>query len=152
MTTKPRVARSDAAPDVFFYGSFINPAVLRQEGVEPESMRLSMLPGYDITIRPIANLVPSPTGVVFGVVSAVSHSSLARLYDHAERVLGGSYLAQPVTVFVADVGLCPVLTYIAPSLAAAPARADYVARIVEPGEALGFPEWYLAHLKANLQS
>ena len=141
---------SAPAPEVFFYGSFINRSVLAESGLVPESMQVAMLPGYDISVRPLANLHRSPMGIVYGVVFAASHAELERLYAHAETVLGGVYLPQPVNAFFADGTVRAVLTYIAPDLEAGPPDPAYVDRIVGPGRDLGFPEWYLERLQSGL--
>jgi hypothetical protein len=49
------------APSVwtFFYGSFINLEVLEAQGLVPERHEVACLSGFDIRIRPLANLVRS---------------------------------------------------------------------------------------------
>ena len=79
--TEPRVR-------VFFYGSYMNPAVLREVELAPERLEVARLDGYDIRIAPRANLVPSPQHCVYGVLTQVTHAELARLYAHAKDVLG----------------------------------------------------------------
>jgi hypothetical protein len=95
----------------FFYGSYMNPAVLAE----------------------------------------VTHAELTRLYAHAQDVLGETYLPHPVLVQASGAApgrWWPALCYLAPSMT--PARADpaYVERILAPARELGFPEWYLARLRA----
>jgi hypothetical protein len=43
----------------FFFGSYMNPAVLREVGLVPERLEVARLDGHDIRIAPRANLVPS---------------------------------------------------------------------------------------------
>jgi hypothetical protein len=59
----------------FFYGSYINPAVLRELDLVPERFEVARLAGFDISIRPLANLVPSESSLVHGVL--VSRPSTA---------------------------------------------------------------------------
>lgn len=134
----------------FFYGSYINPAVLREVDLRPERMQVARLPGFDIEIRPLANLVPSDRHTVYGVLADATHAELARLYHHAEHVLGAVYLPQAVLAHAQDGRLEPALCYIAPEMPAAPASADYVGRIVEPARAYGFPAWYVRRLESFL--
>ena len=132
----------------FFYGSYINRAVLREVDLEPARIEVAWLPGFDIDMRPIANLVPSNQRCVYGVLATATHDELARLYDHAETVLGGVYLPRAVLAFTPAGQAEPALCYIAPRLSGARASADYVARIVEPARAYGFPEWYIERLES----
>jgi hypothetical protein len=75
----------------FFYGSYINFAVLEEVDLIPEKWEVARLSGFDIRIAPRANLVPSDTHVVYGIVATAGHDELARLYEHAQHVLGELY-------------------------------------------------------------
>ena len=46
----------------FFYGSYINLDVLREVGLVPERVEVARLPGFDLLIRPLANLVDGAVG------------------------------------------------------------------------------------------
>ncbi len=138
---EPRVA-------TFFYGSYINRGVLAEAELSPERLEPARLPGFDIRIAPLANLVRSEQHTVYGVVAHATHAELERLYTHARDVLGGLYLPHPVIVHTADSSLLPVLCYIAPSLTPAPAADAYIDRIVVPAREHGFPAWYLKRLES----
>ena len=143
LSTSPEVA-------VFFYGSYINRRVLGEVDLVPDRFEVARLPGFDISIRPLANLVPSDERTVYGVLAAATHAELDRLYAHARDVLGGTYLPHPVVAYSSSGSLEPCLCYVAPELEPAPASADYVARILEPARSLGFPSWYLRRLESFL--
>ena len=134
----------------FFYGSFINTAVLSEVELVPEHIEVARLPGYDITIRPLANLVPSDRHTVYGILATATHAELERLYFHAREVLGGVYLPHPVLAQDGAGRAQPALCYIAPSLPPAPAKAEYLARIVGPARSYGFPAWYVERLESFL--
>ena len=80
-----------AEPEVwtFFWGSYMNLAVLKEVDYVPRKYEVARLPGFDITIRPLANLVRSDKHAVYGIVATGTHAELARLYEHADKVLGG---------------------------------------------------------------
>ena len=124
MTTDPEVW-------TFFYGSYINLDVLRDVDYAPRRYETAWLPGFDITIRPLANLLRCEQRTVYGIVATGTHAELARLYDHAENVLGGRYLPEAVLVATDR-----------------PAAGDYVDRIIEPGKKHGFPRWYIDRLES----
>lgn len=142
---------SEPSVATFYYGSYINREVLREVGLDPERIDVARLPGYDLTIRPLANLVPSDRHTVYGVVAPATHSELERLYAHARDVLGGLYLPYPVLPEVVGRGFEPALCYIATSLTPAPADPAYVMRILEPAREYGFPSWYLSRIESFLQ-
>jgi len=132
----------------FFYGSYINLDVLREVDYTPRAYEPAWLPGFNITIRPLANLERSHQHTTYGIVATGTHAELARLYDHAENILGGRYLPEAVLVQNLSGRWLPALTYIAPKLSTRPASADYVDRILKPARGYGFPDWYLEHLES----
>jgi hypothetical protein len=94
--------------------------------------------------------VPSDRHTVYGVLATTTHAELGRLYDHARDVLGGVYLPHPVLAYTLAGQAEPALCYIAPRLTPGPAAPEYVARIVGPARAYGFPEWYIRRLESFL--
>ena len=132
----------------FFYGSYINPTVLREVDLVPERVEVARLPGFDIEIRPLANLVPSDQHTVYGILATATHAELDRLYTHAREVLGGVYLPYPVLAHASSGKSESALCYIASRMATAPASPDYVGRIVEPARKYGFPNWYIERLQS----
>src|SRR5262249_57809154 len=87
---------------VFFYGSYMNRGVLREVGLEPQRWEAARLDGFDIQVRPRANLVRSDRHSVYGVLATATHAELARLYAHARDVLGEAYLPEAVLAGTAD--------------------------------------------------
>lgn len=134
---------------VFFYGSYMNRAVLAEVGLAPETWEVASLPGFDIRIAPRANLVRAPDAVVFGVLASATHGELERLYAHAQSVLGEVYLPEAVLVRTRSGAWRPALCYIAPEMVAGPPDPAYVERILRPARELTFPAWYLARLQAQ---
>jgi hypothetical protein len=132
----------------FFYGSFINLDVLAKVEVAPERVDVARIPGFDIRIRPLANLVRSEQHCVYGILAAATHTELARLYDYARVGLGGTYLPEAVLAQTIDGRFQPALCYIAPELPDASPSAEYVDRIVVPARRLGFPAWYVERLES----
>ena len=134
---------------VFFYGSYMNRAVLREVDLAPDHLEVARLAGYDISIAPRANLVPSSGRCVYGVLAEATHAELDRLYSHARDVLGEIYLPHPVLAQTLRDAWVPALCYIAPSMKARRPDPAYVDRIVEPAREFGFPTWYIDRLEAQ---
>ena len=139
---------SEAPVLVFFYGSYMNRAVLAEVNLSPLRGRSPPYRASKSRIAPRANLVRAPGQVVFGVLATATHSELDRLYTHAHTVLGELYLPEAVLVHTAGGTWQPALCYIAPQMAECPAEAAYVERILQPARAHGFPAWYLARLES----
>jgi hypothetical protein len=135
---------------VFFYGSYMNPGVLREMDLVPERWEVGRLGGFDIQIRPRANLIRSERDCVYGVATTATHVELTRLYAHARDVLGEVYLPEAVLVQFPSGLWRACLCYICPDMAPRPADAAYVGRIVEPAREFGFPKWYIDRLKSFL--
>jgi hypothetical protein len=133
---------------VFFYGSYMNFAVLREVGLVPEQWEAARLDGFDICIRPRANLVRFDRHCVYGIVATATHAELARLYAHAREVLGEVYLPEAVLVQTRAGLWRPALCYLCPEMTPRPADNAYVERIVAPARAFGFPDWYIARLES----
>jgi hypothetical protein len=131
----------------FFYGSYMNTSVLAEAGLRPDRFLVARLAGYEIRIEPRANLVAAPGGEVYGVLAEATHAELARLYAHAQDVLGETYVPHPVLVET-DEGARPALCYISPSMAPRAAERAYVDRILAPARQFGFPAEYIARLES----
>lgn len=133
---------------VFFYGSYLNLQVLREVDLEPEEWEVAILDGYDIEIRPRANLIRSPGHCVYGIVATATHAELERLYTHAREVLGEIYLPEAVLTRTRAGRWLPTLCYLCPAMEPGPAEVAYIDRIVEPGKELGFPASYIERLES----
>lgn len=130
---------------VFFYGSFINTAVLGSVGLVPGMVETARVWGFDIRIAPLANLVRSDGCCVYGIVCETTHDDLDRLYA---QDWVGLYLPEAVIAETAGGGLVPALCYIAPLPAAAYATDEYIDRIVGPAREYGFPAWYIERIES----
>ena len=133
---------------VFFYGSYMNFAVLREVDYVPGRWEVARLAGFDIQIRPRANLVRSAEHCVYGVLATATHAELERLYAHAREVLGEVYLPEAVLVQTRAGLWRPALCYLCPEMAPRPADNAYVERVVAPARAFKFPDWYVERLES----
>jgi len=133
---------------VFFYGSCINMDVLREAQYSCARYEVARLAGFDICIRPRANLVRSTQHCVYGILATGTHAELSRLYAHAKDVLGETYLPEAVLAETLEGSWKPALCYVCPAMVPRPATNDYIDRIVTPARTYGFPTWYLERLES----
>ena len=129
----------------------MNPAVLAEVDLHPDSFEVARLDGYDIRIEPLANLVRSDGSAVYGVLAPATHEELDRLYAHARNVLGAIYLPEAVLVQTSDLTWRTALCYIATAMEPRAAERAYVERILRPARDLGFPAWYVKKLEGFLR-
>ena len=133
----------------FFYGSNINLKILEKVDYVPEEVHVARLYGFDIEVRPLANLVRSDRHCVYGILATGTHEELARLYGrYVHDELGATYLPEAVLCEKLDGALVPALCYLAQRTDPAPTTDEYLDRIVEPAREFGFPEWYLQRLES----
>lgn len=67
--------------DVFFYGLFMDEALLRAKGINSPNLRVAFVSGFQLRIGNRSTLVPVPEERVFGVVASLFHTELERLYS-----------------------------------------------------------------------
>lgn len=134
---------------VFFYGSYMDLEVLRENGLTPTVWEVARAPCFDIQIGPRANLIHSERDVVWGINCAASHAELGHLYGmHGQKNLGEVYLPEAILTYTGDGQLRPVLTYLCHDMTPREADSAYLERIIGPARRLGFPAWYIERLES----
>jgi hypothetical protein len=122
--------------------------VLSEVNYCPEEWEVARLSGFDICIRPRANLTRSEQHSVYGIVATGTHAELGRLYSHAKDVFGEIYLPHAVLVTTSVGTWRPALCYISSEMTPREASNDYIERIIGPAIEYGFPSWYVKRLES----
>lgn len=135
---------SDRRVDVFFYGLFMDADKLREAGIEPAEPRCAQVAGYSLRIGQRATLVPTAGARAYGMLYALTHRELERLYGAPGLE---QYRAEAVLAEIPGGGTAPALCY---TLSDAPApeerNADYASRLRQVLEKLDFPADYIASI------
>ena len=97
---------SDRKIDVFFYGLYMDPALLEQKGVTPRNPRGAKVEGYAIRIGQRVTLLRSVGKRAFGMVYSLTHAEIHSLYWGAGI---DAYRAEPVIANILGGGSVPVL-------------------------------------------
>lgn len=126
--------------DVFFYGLFMDPELLRSKGLAPEDPRLGSVADVGLRIGQRAALVAQPGGRVYGVVMRLSPAELAELYSEPSV---RDYEPGIVRVELEDGGAIDARCYNLPAPPAGAADAAYVARLRDVAARLGLPAPYV---------
>jgi hypothetical protein len=133
---------SDRRVDAFFYGLFMDVEVLREGGVAPTNPRRAYVDDFALRIGQRATLLPSIGARAYGMLFALTHDELDRLYSAPglERYRPEAVLAQPL-----EGRPTPSLCY---NLRAAPRpherNPEYAARLQQVLGTLAFPPEYVA--------
>lgn len=132
--------------DVFFYGLFMDAAVLSAKGVRGTGSRLGVVRDWALRIGQRATLVPAPGQVVHGVVMAMPLPELDRLYAEASV-----QMYRPVAVLVeaagAQAAAVAALAFVLPEPPAPEERnPEYAARLRALAERLGLPSHYTSSI------
>jgi len=135
---------SDRRIDGFFYGLFMDAEILRDAGVTPLDPRRAYVDDFALRIGRRATLVPSPGARAYGMLFALTHAEVDRLYGAP-----GLEEYRPEAVLARPLGgtPTPALCY---NLRDAP-RADernpeYAARLQRALSKLDFPPDYVASI------
>jgi hypothetical protein len=135
---------SDRRIEAFFYGLFMDPDVLQEGGVAPVNPRRAWVDDFALRIGARATLLPSPGARAYGMLFALTHAELDRLYaapglEHyrPEAILAKPMAGSPI----------PALCY---NLRETPRpeerNPEYAARLQVALRKLDFPPEYVASL------
>ena len=130
--------------DVFFYGLFMDEALLREKGADPRNRRIACIENYALVIGNRATLVPSASDTAHGVVMSLTHAEIDALYSEASVAV---YRAEAVCVRLADSRVVPALCFnlpVAPSVGER--NPQYAARLKALARRIGLPESYVASM------
>ena len=131
--------------DAFFYGLFMDVEVLRQSGAKPANPRRAYVAEFALRIGQRATLIPSPGARAYGMLIALTHAELERLYNAPglEHYRPEAVLAQPIEG-IAIPALCYNLLQAPESQEKNP---DYALRLKSVLTKLGFPGDYVASIE-----
>ena len=133
---------SDRRIDGFFYGLYMDLEILREAGVAPSNPRRAYVDDFVLRIGQRATLLPSAGGRAYGMLYALTHAELERLYTAP-----GLEHYRPEAVLALPLGgtPTPALCY---NLREAPRaherNPDYAERLRRALTKLGFPPDYIA--------
>jgi hypothetical protein len=133
---------SERRIDAFFYGLFMDLEVLRGSGVAPVNPRRAYVEDFALRIGQRATLLPVAGARAYGMLFALTHSELDRLYaaPGLEQYRPEAILARPLE------GMwTPALCYNLPEAPRPHERnPEYAARLQRALSKLDFPPEYVA--------
>jgi predicted 3-demethylubiquinone-9 3-methyltransferase (glyoxalase superfamily) len=136
--------------DVFFYGLFMDEAVLRAKGVDPLRPRKAVVPGYRRRIGRRALLVPQFGHQAFGMVFALTEREIGSLYAEPGLEL---YRPESVVAIFEDATFAAVTTFNLSEVDSTPqVNAEYATKLRLIFERLGFPADQIRRSDMNKQA
>ncbi len=133
--------RGERRVDAFFYGLFMDVGVLRGIGVSATNARRAYVENFALRIGQRATLVPAAGSRAFGMVIALTHAELERLYSAPGLE---QFRPEAVLARLMSGGAVAALCY---SLRVAPRaderNPDYAARLQRVLRGLDFPAEYI---------
>lgn len=132
---------------IFFYGLFMDQALLTDMGLQPETVGAAMLPGYRIHIGERATLLPAAGHRAYGMVVNLTDDEAQRLYSEPSV---REYIRICVSVRMVDTdATLDVHCYILPpELGAVGANPEYAEQLAQLTKALNFEQAYVDEIAA----
>ena len=131
--------------DVFFYGLFMDEALLREKGSNPLDRRLASVENFRLVIGERATLVPCAGATAYGVLFSLTRSELDALYSDGSV---SAYRPETVSARAADGGVTAALCYNLPTPPAGGARNPrYAAKLRELAARAGLPADYVSSIR-----
>jgi cation transport regulator ChaC len=95
---------------VFFYGSFMDPGILMERGVNIKQFVVSKLNGFQLRFQPLANLIKFEQDSVHGLAYYLPNEEIRMLYE--KPIDGVHYYPIPVEILDAEDQKILALCYI----------------------------------------
>lgn len=136
---------ADRTIKVFFYGLFMDEALLASKGIRPTFSSFGYVEGFRLHIGERATLLLAPDSRSYGVLMEVTAHQAARLYsDHSVR----DYVAEPVVVHLRDEVRVAAVCYNLPASRVSGTNPEYAAALLALATRLRMPESYLAVIRS----
>ncbi|MDX1507319.1 MAG: gamma-glutamylcyclotransferase family protein [Woeseiaceae bacterium] len=132
---------------VFFYGLFMDEALLASKDVHPTRSAIGYVDGFRLHIGERASLLPEAGSRAYGVLMDVARPDLAKLYSDAGVA---DYEPEPVTVYLPGDVTAEAVCYNLPASKLTGTNPEYAAALLELSGRLGFPAPYVDHIERML--
>ena len=131
--------------DVFFYGLFMDDALLREKGMNPVDRRMASVENFSLAIGARATLVPYSGRTVYGVLFSLTHAEVDALYSEPSVSV---YRPEAVFAQLADGSITPALCFNIPVPPSADERnPQYLSKLQELGRRIGLPQSYVSSIR-----
>ena len=130
--------------NVFFYGLFMDEALLAKKGISPSSATVGYVDGFALRIGERATLLRSAGARSYGVIMNISPDEAKELYADSSVA---DYVPEPVTVELSDGSKVEAICYNLSVDKVTGTNKDYAESLMEVAGRLGFPDSYLDQIR-----
>ena len=136
---------TDLRVEVFFYGLFMEEALLREKGLSPERRRAASVENFRLAVGRLATLVRCEGSIVHGVLFSLARAEVEALY--AEESVS-AYRPEVVSARTEDGAVTQALCF---NLPAAPSHDErdplYASKLRELAARIGLPLDYVSSIE-----
>ena len=136
---------SDGDESVFFYGLFMDEALLESKGIRPAAAQIGYVDGFSLHIGERATLLPDAGARAWGVLMQLDAGDVASLYS--DRSVA-DYVAVPVVVNLGNGERIAAVCYNLPAEKLTGTNPTYAAALLSLARRLDLPDEYLATIAA----
>jgi hypothetical protein len=130
---------------VFFYGLFMDDALLREKGLNPKDRRVASVENFCLVIGNRATLVPCASHTAHGVLFSLTHTEVDALYEEASV---SAYRPEAVNARLADGSVIPALCFNLPVPPSSTERnPQYASKLRELAARIGLPANYVSSIQ-----
>lgn len=130
--------------DLFFYGLFMDEALLREKGMNPMNRRMAFVENFCLVIGERATLVPCVGRTVHGVLFSLTHTEVDALYSESSVSV---YRPEAVLAQLEDGSVLPALCFNLPVPPSPEERnPQYVSKLRELAGRIGLPQGYVSSI------
>jgi hypothetical protein len=130
--------------NVFFYGLFMDEALLAKKGISPTNAEVGYVDGFTLRIAERATLVRSDGARSYGVMMIISPDEAKELYAESSVA---DYVPESVTVALAVGGKVEATCYNLPVDKVTGTNRVYAEALWEVANSLGLPKHYLDEIR-----
>ena len=128
---------------VFFYGLFMDEALLASKSVHPMETTIGYIDGFGLHIGKHATLLPEENSRTYGVLMKITSEDAAALYSEQSVA---DYVAEPVVVKLPGNAQASAVCYNLPAVSLTGTNPEYAAALLALATKLGLPDSYLEHI------
>lgn len=130
---------------VFFYGLFMDAAVLASRGIHATDPAVAWLDGYRLRIGERATLLPEPGSRAYGVLMKMAPQDVKALYSEPSVA---DYVAEPVVATLPGDNRVSAVCYNLPAAKLTGTNPEYAAALLSLATRLGLPDGYLEEIRS----
>jgi hypothetical protein len=131
--------------DVFFYGLFMDDALLREKGMNPTNRRMASVENFSLVIGARATLVPCQGQTVHGILFSLTHAEVDALYAEASVSI---YRPEALLARLTDGQVVPALCFNLPVPPSMTERnPQYALKLRALAEQIGLPQSYVSSIQ-----